>query len=122
MPSHLTEHQHKELSLSLDRLKSSLETLLDTTKSGAEPVKLKDNQGRLSRMDEMHNQSILIANRNLTKNRLREVLAAEFRLHQEHYGICTECDDEILFKRLQAYPETNMCLNCKSLSESQGGN
>jgi len=117
MPEALTKLQLKTLGVDLAELKASLEQLLVDTESGSKPVNLKDNQGRLSRMDEMHNQSILVANRNLTKNRLRSVLAAQVRFDQEQYGECHECAEDIVYTRLKAYPEADMCIACKQQLE-----
>lgn len=119
MPEALTKEQLQILESDLAELKASLEQLLVDTESGSKPVNLKENQGRLSRMDEMHNQSILLANRNVTKNRLRSVLAAQVRFDQEQYGECHECGEDIAFSRLKAYPEADMCIACKQeLEES----
>jgi DnaK suppressor protein len=98
--------------------RTELEELLNITEANAQPVKLKDNAGRLSRMDEMHNQSILLANRNVTKNRLRQVLVAQARIDKEQYGYCTTCDESVAFNRLKAYPEAAMCLQCQSEVEA----
>ncbi len=118
MDDELSSDQVKELELDLQHLKLHLENLLSITESGAKPVLLKENAGRLSRMDEMHNQSILLANRNVTKNRIKQVLAAFRRISEQSYGYCTGCDEGIAFKRLKAYPEAAMCLSCKSKSEA----
>jgi DnaK suppressor protein len=114
----LSEEQIEELKVDLSDLEVSMQVLLDKTEDGTKPVKLKDNAGRLSRMDEMHNQSILVANRNVIKNRLVEVKRAKQRIKDELYGNCTECDEAVAFPRLKAYPEAPMCLDCQSESES----
>jgi len=110
--------QIEELKVDLAALEISIQELLDSTEVGTKPVTLKDNIGRLSRMDEMHNQSILVANRNVLKNRLKQIKIAKLRIEDDAYGICTECDEAIAFPRLKAYPEAAMCINCKSKSES----
>jgi DnaK suppressor protein len=33
------------------------------------------------------------------------------------YGICNECGEEIGFKRLEARPVTDLCIECKSSQE-----
>jgi DnaK suppressor protein len=114
----LKEAQLEELKVDLSDLEVSMQTLLDNTEDGTKPVKLKDNIGRLSRMDEMHNQSILVANRNVIKNRLIEVKRARQRIKDDTYGYCTECDEAVAFPRLKAYPEAPMCLDCQRKSES----
>ena len=118
MSEELSASQLKELEADLVALKLELEDLLSLTESSAKPVKLKDNAGRLSRMDEMHNQSILLANRNVTKNRLKQTLEAQEKVKQDIYGECDTCFEPIAFKRLKAYPETSMCITCKSKVET----
>ena len=117
MDHELSDEQIEELSQDLVLLKEHLEELLVVTEASAKPVLLKENAGRLSRMDEMHNQSILLANRNITKNRIKQVLLAIHRVNDDSYGSCTVCDEHIAFNRLKAYPEASMCINCKQLSE-----
>lgn len=118
MTGTLEEAQLDALKVDLSDLEVSMQTLLDNTEDGTKPVKLKDNIGRLSRMDEMHNQSILVANRNVIKNRLVEVKRARQRMKDDTYGYCIECDEGVAFPRLKAYPEAPMCLDCQSKSES----
>jgi len=118
MDHELTQAQLRELETDLQGLQTSLQDLLAATESGSQPVKLRDNAGRLSRMDEMHNQSILLANRNVTSNRLRQVIAAISRIKTDAFGYCSSCDELIAFNRLKAYPEATMCLTCKSASET----
>ena len=79
----------------LEQLERDLSDLLTTTESDAQPTPLKENASRLSRMDEMHNQSILRANRIVTKNRLIEVRKARVRLAEKDYGICLDCLEDI---------------------------
>lgn len=106
-----------ELEAALSDLQQELKALLEATESGTAPVKLKDNQGRLSRMDELHNQSILVANRNVAKNRLKSVLQAKSRIEDGSYGYCLDCDEPIAVARLRAYPDAHMCIECQSDSE-----
>jgi DnaK suppressor protein len=110
--------QLDELKAGLINLEMSLQDLLVKTQDNSKPVSLKDNIGRLSRMDEMHNQSILLANRNVTGNRLKEIARARQRFVDEVYGYCIECDEAIAFPRLKAYPEAPMCIACQSKLES----
>ncbi len=117
MPDELTQSQLTELARDLVALEHNMQTLLATTESGAKPVKLKDNQGRLSRMDEMHNQGILLANRNVIRNRLKSVAIARIATENGTYGLCSNCDESIGFNRLKAYPDAAMCISCQSQSE-----
>lgn len=102
----------------LEQLEQDLADLLTTTESDAQPTPLKENASRLSRMDEMHNQSILRANRVVTKNRLIEVRKALVRLAEQNYGTCLNCLEDIALPRLKAYPEASLCIDCKSKAET----
>ena len=83
----LNKQQLDELQTDLAALEVSLQELLDSTRVGTQPVSLKDNIGRLSRMDEMHNQSILVANRNVIKNRLKQIKISKLRIADSSYGV-----------------------------------
>lgn len=107
-----------ELRDALLKLEGDLDDLLSATEDGAKPVDLRANKGRLSRMDEMHNQSILLANRTLTENRLREARRAVARFDAGDYGYCTDCGEPVGYARLRAYPDTPRCLVCQSKKEA----
>jgi len=117
MELELTAAQLAELDADLAQLKARLTTLLTDTELQAKPVKLKDNASRLSQMDEMHNQSIVCANRNLISNRLTLIDRVNDRLDQRTYGRCSICDEAVTVLRLKAYPEASKCLTCKSDNE-----
>ena len=117
MADDLNARQLSELKTALENVENDIQELLSSTADGAQPVKLKDNQGRLSRMDEMHNQSILLANRNVAKNRLKSIALAKKRFDDETYGYCEECGETIAFNRLHAYPDASMCIECQSDAE-----
>lgn len=119
--THLTPDQLQDLAASLTDLEQALREVLDKTESGTAPVKLKDNVGRLSRMDELHNQSILKANRTVIGNRLKTVQRARVRLDEGDYGLCADCDEPISLARLQAYPDATLCIECQSEREERGG-
>jgi DnaK suppressor protein len=110
----LTAEQLSELQGLLSELEQSIRAVLESTEVGTKPVKLKDNIGRLSRMDEMHNQSILKANRNVLANRLKTVSRARILMDKGSYGFCEDCDEPIAFARLQAYPDASLCIECQS--------
>ena len=109
----LTNQQTEQLRVALLELEQSLQALLESTADGTRPVMLKDNIGRLSRMDEMHNQSILKANRNVIANRLKRVKVALSRMDGGTYGRCDDCDEPIAIARLEAWPDATLCIECQ---------
>lgn len=113
----LSDQQRHELLEDLKTLEASLIDLLELTLAKTKPVSLRENIGRLSRMDEMHNQSILLANRTVTSNRLKAVKIALAQANEGNYGFCEECGNTIVFERLKAYPDATMCIICKGATE-----
>lgn len=51
------------------------------------------------------------------KNLLDKIQKALDRLDNGTFGICEECDEEISMKRLEARPETTLCIRCKEEQE-----
>jgi len=115
--SFLSAEQLQELREDIDSLSLAIQALLHDTEVGTKPVILRENIGRLSRMDEMHNQSILKANRTLLTNRLKKLLKAAQRCEEGSYGRCLDCDELIAFPRLKAYPDAEFCIECQAFNE-----
>jgi len=51
------------------------------------------------------------------KNLLDKIQRALERIDAGTFGICEECDELISIKRLQARPETTLCIRCKEEQE-----
>lgn len=51
------------------------------------------------------------------KNLLDKIQRALERIDAGTFGICEECDEAISIKRLQARPETTLCIRCKEEQE-----
>ena len=49
----------------------------------------------------------------LTKIRLNKLKYASTKVEKDDYGICMECEEEILFQRLMLVPESSHCVSCK---------
>ena len=105
---HLAELR-EELEAQLVRLMRSIEA----SESALEPVELDQSRvGRLSRMDELQNQSLT---RNLHEReeiRLTLVRNALARLEEGTYGLCAACESEIPYERLLVFPEAVECGGC----------
>lgn len=50
-------------------------------------------------------------------NEIRDIDMALLRIANGSFGICTDCDDPIDLKRLQAYPTAKRCQRCQTLHE-----
>ena len=60
-----------------------------------------------------------LAIRNLDRDSsvLRKVSSALLRIEDGSFGVCEECGEEIQVKRLEARPETTLCIRCKEDQE-----
>lgn len=48
---------------------------------------------------------------------LRDIEQARTRIDEGTYGICTDCEEEIIFERLQARPTATRCIYCQQQHE-----
>lgn len=78
-----------------------------------EPVAPDNAIGRISRMDNIVNQSVAEAQLSKARIRLMSLEKALKRVDEdEDFGRCIECDDPIPMARLKAMPETELCVQC----------
>jgi DnaK suppressor protein len=54
-----------------------------------------------------------------SSNRLREVLAAQRRIHAGTFGICVGCGENIKSRRLAAAPWASSCIGCQEAAERE---
>jgi DnaK suppressor protein len=90
-------------------LKAEIPRLKERLKPVAPDVAI----GRISRMDNIVNQSVVQAQ--LTKSNVRVVKLTEAlkRVDEdEDFGLCIDCGDPIPMARLKAMPETEFCVEC----------
>lgn len=48
---------------------------------------------------------------------VRDIVAARTRLAAGRYGICIDCDEDIPYERLLAYPTAKRCIDCQRRHE-----
>ena len=115
----LSTPQLAELFQALQEQHEALRQQLDDSRDGARPVSMDAPIGRLSRMDAMQQQRMVQANRRTAQSRLARIEAALRRYHQEEYGLCRECEEEIGYLRLKAQPDAPFCITCQGRREAQ---
>lgn len=77
------------------------------------PVSPDNAIGRISRMDNIVNQSVAEAQLSKAKVRLVRLKEALKRVDEdEDFGLCIDCGDPIPMARLKAMPETEFCVEC----------
>lgn len=93
----------------MERLKAEIPRL----KERLQPVEPDVAIGRLSRMDNIQNQSVVKSQLNKAQARLVKLGEALVRVDEdEEFGLCIDCGDPIPMARLKAMPETELCVEC----------
>ena len=64
-------------------------------------------------------QSFTFRLRGREKVFLQKIEKALRKIDEGSFGICENCDEPISVKRLEARPETNLCIRCKEDQERQ---
>jgi DnaK suppressor protein len=62
-------------------------------------------------------QSFTFRLRGREKSFLDKINKALAKIDDGSFGVCEECGDEITMKRLEARPETTLCIRCKEDQE-----
>lgn len=89
------------------------------TRESTNPVDLDEPIGRISRMDAIQEQSMAQANRSAALRRLALARAALERLDAGEYGECAGCGEDIALARLEAAPESALCVVCQTSQEGR---
>lgn len=96
----------------LEEVLEEIENYLSKSVDAAEAVAPDKSLGRLSRMEAMQDQQLVLEVRRRQKRRKAEVLSAMTRLEQDQFGKCIFCGNTISFERLEAFPEVQTCAKC----------
>lgn len=116
----LTTEQLAQLKAALLASQASFEEQLQANKSASEAVTLDQTLvGRVSRMDAMQQQQMAISTRAQAEQQLQQIRLALAAMASGDYGFCRRCDESIGFARLQARPETPLCISCQNLIDQQ---
>lgn len=98
----------QRITAEIERLKPEIERLKEVT----QPVAPDDAIGRISRMDNIVNNSVNKAALNKATSRLAGLEYALTQIHDPNFGTCDDCGNPIPMARLLAMPEANLCVHC----------
>ena len=90
-------------------LKNEIEALEEKTK----PIAPDCSLGRLTRQEMIQEQQVNEHALHEAEIRLNKLSYALGKVNKEGYGICAECEEDILFERLMLVPESSHCVSCK---------
>ncbi len=93
----------------LDAMAMEIEQLKEKTK----PITPDCSLGRLTRQEMIQEQQVnghALREAEIKMNKLQYALQ---KVDKEEYGVCVECEEDILFERLMLVPESSHCVSCK---------
>lgn len=97
----------------LENQKEALSEISESLSEAGKTVELDQTRvGRLSRMDALQGQQMALEGERRRKQKILATEAAIRRIEAGYYGVCTECDEDINPKRLEADPTHTMCIEC----------
>lgn len=96
----------------ISNLMGSADETLDTMSQGDDSF-----PDPLDRAMSESNRSIELRKRDRERKLIQKIKQAIQRTEDGTYGVCDDCGEEISASRLQARPETTLCINCKEEQE-----
>lgn len=93
-----------------------IEQYLEKTEESAEAVSPDKSLGRLSRMEAMQDQQLMLEARRRKKMQKVAVQSALQRIENGQFGTCIFCGKLITEERLEVAPESSNCVNCSAFS------
>lgn len=82
-------------------------------KEKTKPISPDVSIGRLTRQEMIQEQQVNMHALNEVNIRLNKLTYASKKIDKDNYGICMECEEDILFERLMLVPESSHCVSCK---------
>ncbi len=102
----------------LNKFRQVLETKqteLQSVLRNREAIAIEKSPDALDEVQHAAERELAIRNLDRESQLLRNVRAALRRIHEESYGICMHCEEEISPKRLAAVPWTPYCIRCQEI-------
>lgn len=100
-----------ELEQNMDRLHELQGELKYTQESDPDPLDVAQKMGQ---------RDTILAESKRLNNRNVQIRKAQNLMREGDYGFCVGCGEEIAPKRMEFDPASIECIDCKTLSESNG--
>lgn len=104
---------------SKSEIKSKIETEIKLTiakiseyEELTRPVEPENAIGRISRMDAIHNKSVIEAALRKSKEKHEKLKFALSKIDEDDFGICIKCHKPIPLGRILIIPQSRTCVNC----------
>ena len=92
---------------------SSMEQEISDLQEKTKPITPDCSLGRLTRQEMIQEQQVNEHALHEAEIRVNKLKYALQKVDREDYGICAECEEEIIFGRLMLLPESTHCVACK---------
>ena len=92
----------------LERLENEIKEL----NTFLQPVEVCCSLGELARNEMLYEQTVYQKSLDLATIRVTKLRLTLNRVHSEDFGICSECEEDILYERLLLLPESTQCVAC----------
>jgi RNA polymerase-binding protein DksA len=113
-----TKNQVRELKKKLDKRYFDLHEEIRQELLASDEQRFIDLAGEVHDLEEASVADLLadldLAILDLHIEEIRDIDAALMRIARNEYGVCLDCGENILIKRLRAYPTAKRCLACQS--------
>ncbi len=77
-----------------------------------QPIEPDNAIGRISRMDAIHNKSVVEAALRQAREKLQKLENVLPQLGKEGFGVCAKCKNTIPIGRILLVPESRFCVHC----------
>ena len=108
----MTQLQLKEIKEKIIQDIKAMEDEIDALKEKTKPITPDCSLGRLTRQEMIQEQQVNLHASHEAQIRVNKLKYALQKVDKEDYGICVECEEEILFGRLMILPESTHCVAC----------
>jgi DnaK suppressor protein len=95
--------------------RAELRSRMSAESAAAIVSRLEDPSDAGDLSQQSHEEWLFLNRNNLEKTLLREVEEAMARVRDGSYGVCQECQEPIMPKRLQALPWAKFCVRCQEV-------
>ncbi|MGK0240122.1 MAG: DnaK suppressor protein [Candidatus Pelagisphaera sp.] len=108
----MTPDQLAKIRSIIDERINEIETFLAQEDPESKPVAPDVAIGRLSRLDSMQAQQMILAQQRRLREELEHLQSALERIGKGTYGNCAYCLSPIAYERLEAMPDAVVCISC----------
>lgn len=95
----------------LQEIKKTTNSILEYRKL-TKPISPENAIGRVSRMDAINNQSVILASLRKAEEKLHKLQKVKKEIIKKDFGTCVKCKKMIPIERLLIIPEINKCVHC----------